>query len=96
MREKVPRLLTFAMKPFGRRQLESGRVAAAMSGKEAAMRFPMGWGAGSDLGAKKRLKAKRRDDVVRSPLSTVRATCKAEAFFIPFFPFRRPEPPTCR
>jgi len=38
VRERATRLLTFAMKPFGRRQLDSVRVAAAMSGKEAAMR----------------------------------------------------------
>ena len=48
VRETAPRLLTFAMKPFGRRQLESVRVAAAMSGKEAAMRWARVWGAELD------------------------------------------------
>ena len=61
VRETTPRLLTFAMNPFGRRQLESVRVAAAMSGKEAAMRCARAWGAGLDLGAKKRLEAWGRD-----------------------------------
>jgi len=43
------------MKPFGRRQLDSVRVAVAMSRKEAGMRWARAWGAGFDLGAKKRL-----------------------------------------
>jgi len=60
--ETGPLLLTFAMKPFGRRELESVRVAACMSGKEAAMRWAWAWGAGLDLGAKKRLEAWGRDD----------------------------------
>jgi len=55
--DTAPRLLPFAMKPIGRRQLESVRVAAAMSGKEAAMSWARAWGAGLDLGAKKRLEA---------------------------------------
>jgi len=38
VREMVPQLLTFAMKPLGRRQLDSVSVAAAMSEKVAAMR----------------------------------------------------------
>ena len=38
VREMTPRLLTLAMKPFGRRQLDSERVAAAMSKKMEAMR----------------------------------------------------------
>ena len=50
VRETASRLLTFAMKPFGRRQLESVRVAAAMSGKEAAMRVARAWGGGVGSG----------------------------------------------
>jgi len=57
VRETAPRLLTFAMKPFSSRQLESVRVAAAMSGKEAAMRGARAWRAVFDLGATKRLQA---------------------------------------
>ena len=52
VREIAPGLLTLAMKPFGRRQLDSVRVAAAMSGKEAAMRWARAWGAWLDLGAR--------------------------------------------
>ena len=69
MRETAPRLLTFALKSFGRRQLDLVRVAAVMSGKEPAMRCARAWGAGSDLGAKKRLEASGRDDRVFVSLS---------------------------
>jgi len=44
VRETAPRGLTLAMKPFGRRQLDSVRVAAAMSGKEAAIGSARAWG----------------------------------------------------
>ena len=35
--ETAPRLVTLAMKPFGRKQLEYGWVAAAISGNVEAM-----------------------------------------------------------
>ena len=57
VRETAPRLLAFVMKPIGRSQLGSVRVAAAMSGKEAAVRWARAWRGGLDLGAKKRLEA---------------------------------------
>jgi len=95
LRDTAPRLLTFAMKPFGRRQLESVRVAAALSGKEAAMGWARAWGAGLDLGAKKPLKAWGRDDGVFDSLSPSLATCVAEAPFIFFFLFPGPEPAAC-
>jgi len=87
MRKTVPRLLTFAMKPFGRRQLDSVRVAAAMSGKEVAIHWARAWGAGLDLGAKKRLEAWGRDDRVFVSLSPYLAISVAEPpvrFVLPF------------
>jgi len=95
VRETGPRLLTLAMKPFESRQLDSVRVAAAMSGKEAAMRCASAWAAGSDLGAKKSLEARGRDDGVFIWLFPSRATSVAEAFFFHFFPFPGPEPAAC-
>jgi len=94
-RETAPRLLTFAMKPFGRRQLESVRVAAAMSGKEAAMRWARAWGADLALGPKKRLEAGGRDDGALISLSPSLATSVAEVPLFFFFPFPRPEPAAC-
>ena len=82
VRETTPRLLTFAMKPFGSRQLESVRVAAAMSGKKAAMRMARAWGSGLDLGAKKRLEAWGRDDGVFISLIPSLATSVAEVLFV--------------
>jgi len=95
VRETAPRLLTFAMNPFGRRQLESVRVAAAMSGNEAAMRWARAWGAGLDMGAKKRLEAWGRDDGVFGSLSPSLATSVAEAPLLLLFPFPGPEPAAC-
>jgi len=95
VRGTAPRLLTFAMKPFGRRQLESVRVAAAMSGKEAAMRWASAWGAGLDLGAKKGLEAWGRDDGAFNSLSPSLTTSVAEASFVFFLFFPGPEPATC-
>ena len=83
------------MKPFGRRQLNSVRVAAAMSGKEEAMRCVRASGAGSDLGAKKRRDANGRDDGVFISLSPALATSVAEAFVFLLFPFPGPEPAAC-
>ena len=95
VRETVPRLLTFAMNPFGRRQLQSVRVAAAISGNEAAMGWARAWGAGLDLGAKKGLEAWVRDDGAFGPLSPSLATSVAEAPFLSFFPFPGLEPAAC-
>ena len=84
--ETAPQLLTLAMKPFGRRQLESERVAAAMSGKVAAMRCAKAWGAGLVLLAKKAIEAKGSDDGVFLSLSPSVAISVAEVLF-PFFFF---------
>ena len=45
VRETAPRLLTLVIQPFGIRQLESVRVATAISGNEAAMCCARAWGA---------------------------------------------------
>jgi len=95
VRETAPLLLTFAIKPFGSRQLESVRVAAAMSGKEAAMRWARAWGVGLDLGVKKRLEAWGRDDEVLISLFPSLAISVAEAPFVLFFLFPGPEPAAC-
>jgi len=62
VRETAPPLLTFAMKPLGRRPLESVRVEATLSGRVAAMLCARTWGVGPVLVAKKLLEAKERDD----------------------------------
>jgi len=95
VRDTAPRLLTFAMNPFGRMDLESVRVAAVMSGNEAAMRWARAWGAGLDLGAKKRLEAWGRDDGAFGSLSPSLATSVAEAPFLFFCAFPGPEPAAC-
>jgi len=95
VRETVPRLLTFAINTFWRRQLESVRVAAAISGYEAAMRWVRAWGAGLDLGAKKRLEAWGRDNGAFGSLSPSLATSVTEAPFLFFFPLPRAEPAAC-
>jgi len=46
VRETAPPLLTLRMKPFGRRQLDSERVVAAMSGKVEAMPCARACGSG--------------------------------------------------
>jgi len=95
VRETPPRLLTFAIKPFGRWQSESVRVAAAMSGKEAAMCWARAWGAGLDLGAKKCLEAWGRDDGAFKSLSSSLAPSVAEAPYVFFLLFPGPEPAAC-
>jgi len=92
VRDTAPRLLTFAIKPFGRRELDSVRVAAVMSGKGAAMRWTRVCGAELDLGAKKRLEARGRGDAVLISLSPLLAISVAEAPLIFFFLFPGPEP----
>ena len=95
VREMAPRLLTLAMKPFGRRQFDSERVAAAMAGKVEAMRCARAWGAVLDLVAKKRLEAWGRDDGVFITRSPSLATSVAEASLALRFVFPRPEPAAC-
>ena len=95
VRETAPLLLTLAMKPFGSRQLESVRVAAAMSGKEAAMRWARAWGAGLDLGAKNRFEAWGRDDRPFISCFPTLAISVAEAPLVFFFLFPWPEPAVC-
>ena len=95
VREMASRLLTFAIKPFGRRQLDSVRVAAAMSGKEAAMGWARTWGGGLDLGAKKCLEARGRDDGAFISLFPSLATSVAKAPFVFFFLCAGPEPAAC-
>jgi len=95
VRETAPRLLPLAMKPWGRRQLDSERVAAAISGKVEAMRWARAWGAGLDLEAKLRLEAWGREDGVFITLSPSLATSVAEVPFAFFFLFPGREPAAC-
>ena len=75
--------------------MDSVRVAAAMSGKEAAMCWARAWGAGFDLGAKKCLEARGRDDGAFITLFPSLATSVAEALFVFFFLFPGQEPAAC-
>jgi len=95
VRETAPLLLTLAMKPLGRRQLESERVAAAMSGKAVIMRCARACGAGSVLAAKKRLEARGREGGDYILLSFPLATSAAEVSFGFCFLLPRPEPAAC-
>jgi len=95
VRETAPRWLTFAMKPFARRQLDSVSVAAAMSGKEAAIRWARAWGAGLDLGAKKCLEAWGRDEGAFISWFPSLTTSVAEAPLVYFFLLPGPEPAAC-
>ena len=58
VRDTAPLSLTLAMKPWGRRQLDSVRAVAKMSGKVLVMRAARAWGMGVSLMAKKRREAK--------------------------------------
>jgi len=95
VRETAPLFWTLATKRLGRRQLESVRVAAAMSGKAAVMRCARAWGAGSALAAKKCLEAKGREGGDFILMSPSFATLAAEEFFVLFFLLPRPEPAAC-
>jgi len=95
VRERSPRLLTLAMKPFGRRQFDSERVAAAKSGKVEAMRWARAWSAGLDLEAKNRLEAWGRDYGVFISLALSLATSVAEVLFLPRVLFPGSEPAAC-
>jgi len=94
VRETAPLLLTLAMKPLGRRQLESVRVVAAMSGKAAVMRCARACGGGFVLAAKKHLEAKGREKGGFILLSPSLATSAAELLFV-FFLLPAPEPAAC-
>ena len=91
VRDTAPLSLTLALKPLGRRQLDSVRVAATMSGKVLVMRAAWGWGKGVSLTAKKRGEAKGREVAGFESSPVGWATSAAVAFF-PFFPRDRPEP----
>ena len=84
-----------AIKPFGRRQLDSERVAGAMSGKVEAIHWARALGAGLDQEAKNRLEAWGRDDGVFISLSPSLATSVAEVRFVTRFFFPGPEPAAC-
>ena len=92
VRETPPRLLTFGIKPLGRRHLESVRVAAARSGKVGSMHCARAWGTGSILAAKKHLEAKGRDDGGFISLSPSLASSMAEFVFVFFVFVPGPEP----
>jgi len=74
VKEMEPRGLTVAVKPRGRRQFDSRRTRAAMSGKVAAMVRASGCGDGDWRGAKKRRWAPGREG---GPFLTGRATALA-------------------
>jgi len=59
------------------------------------MRRARAWGAGLDLGAKKRLEAWGRDDGVFISLFPSLATSVAEIFFVFLLFFPGPEPAAC-
>ena len=52
VREMASRVFTVAERPRGRRQLESRRTRAAISGKVAAIARASGWGKGDWRGVK--------------------------------------------
>ena len=61
VRDTAPLSLTLTLKPCGRRQLDSVRVVATMSGKVLVIRAARGCGRGVSLIAKKRREAKGRE-----------------------------------
>ena len=92
VRDTAPLSLTLTQKPFGRRQLDSVRVVATMSGKVLVMRAAKGWGRGVSLMVKKQREAKGREEAAFEGSPTELPTSVAVAFF-PFFPLGgRPEP----
>jgi len=96
VRELVPQSLTFAMKPLGRRQLESVRVEATRLGKVTAMQERRVWGEKLVRIAKECLEARGRGEGGFIHLSPSLATSVAEACLF-FFPFTfLAEPATCR
>ena len=95
VRETAPRLLTFAIKPLGRRQLESVRVAATMLERVAAMHCARAWRAGSVLVSNERFDAKGRDHWGFISLSPSLATSVPEILCFLLFFVLRPEPAAC-
>jgi len=95
VRETAIPVVTLAMKHFGRRPLDSVRVAAAMSGNQADMRWAGGWGAGLDLEVKKRLEARGRDDEVFISLFSSLSISVTEVPLVFSFPFPGPDPAAC-
>ena len=91
VRDTAPLSLTFTRKPFGRRQLDSVRVVATISGKVLVMQAARAWGEGVSRTAKKRQEAKGRECAGFEDSPVGRATSAAVAFF-PFFFLGRPEP----
>ena len=91
VRDTAPLSFTLTPKPLGRRQLESVRVVATMSGKVLVMRAAWGSGKGVSLMAKKRREAKGREVAGFTGSPAGWATSAAVAF-LPFFPWGRPEP----
>ena len=85
VRDTAPLSLTLTRKPLGRRQLDSVRVVATMSLKVLEVRAARVWDNGVSLTAKKRRKARGREEAVFQCSPTGLATSSAVAFF-PFFP----------
>ena len=81
VRDTASLSLTLTLKPLGRRQLDSVRVVATMSGKVLVMRAARGWGRGVSLMAKKRREARGRKEGAFEISSTGLATSAAVAFF---------------
>ena len=61
VRDTAPLSLTLALKPLGRRQLDSVRVVVTISGKVLVMRAARAWGMAVALIAEKRREAKGRE-----------------------------------
>jgi len=93
--DTAPRLLTLAMKPLGRRQLQSVRVTGGMSWRAADMHYETAWGAGLLLAVKKCLEAKGREDEGFPLLSPSLQTSVAKVLFVIFSLVPRPEPAPC-
>ena len=87
VRDTAPLSLTLTLKPLGRRQLDSVRVVATMSGKVLVMRAARGWGKGVSLTAKKRREAKGREVAVFEGSSSC-PTPKRFFFFFFFYIMR--------
>ena len=92
VRDTPPLSLTLTLKPLGKRQLDSVRVVATMSGKVLVMRAARRWGEGVSLMAKKRREAKGREVAGFEGSPAGWGTSVAVAFFA-FFPLvELPEP----
>ena len=85
VRDTAPLSFTLALKPLGRRQLDSVRVVVTMSGKVLVMRAARAWGMGVSLIAKKPQEGKGKEVAGFEGSPTGLATSVAVAFFL-FFP----------